>query len=275
MLGSFLLYIEPAAAYQRHRKGRDRLSWNEGCDVCHNLAPFRFLMFSPSGSMFPLRPAVRGKKLFTDGNRLIFQWRGKRVVPPIQKTERRNDANDLHDLFLIPVLAQVGKHFVGHGIRHGSSASSRLRDLNRSTTNKPSACRIANIAFNDAMILAYDANPGRMEFSERTAMWPCLRRGCAAYSAQPLSSFGLNSRPARVQLSRWWMSALGHKRTYALQKPMSALPLIATAKADSRKQSCLLYPKADMCGALGHVCYGPKADIAAYSITSLALARSD
>ena len=42
--------------------------------------------------------------------------------------------------------------------------SSRLRDLNRSTTNNPSACRIANIAFNDAMILAYDANPGSMEF---------------------------------------------------------------------------------------------------------------
>jgi hypothetical protein len=27
---------------------------------------------------------------------------------------------------------------------------------------------IANIALNDAMILPYDANPGRMEFSERT-----------------------------------------------------------------------------------------------------------
>jgi hypothetical protein len=40
------------------------------------------------------------------------------------------------------------------------------------------------------------------------------------------------------------MSALGHKRTFALRKPMSALP-----------------PKADMCGALAHVRYGPKADI--------------
>jgi hypothetical protein len=28
------------------------------------------------------------------------------------------------------------------------------------------------------------------------------------------------------------MSALGHKRTYAVQKSMSALPSIATAKAD-------------------------------------------
>ena len=30
------------------------------------------------------------------------------------------------------------------------------------------------------------------------------------------------------------MSALGHKRTYAVQKGMSALPPIATAKADIR-----------------------------------------
>jgi hypothetical protein len=40
--------------------------------------------------------------------------------------------------------------------------------LNRSATSIPSACRIANIALNDAMILSYDANLGRMEFSERT-----------------------------------------------------------------------------------------------------------
>ena len=43
------------------------------------------------------------------------------------------------------------------------------------------------------------------------------------------------------------MSALGHKRTYAVQKGMSALP-----------------PKADMCGALAHVRFVPIADIAAY-----------
>ena len=41
------------------------------------------------------------------------------------------------------------------------------------------------------------------------------------------------------------MSALGHKRTCAAQKGMSALP-----------------PKADMCGALVYVRFGPKADIA-------------
>jgi hypothetical protein len=40
------------------------------------------------------------------------------------------------------------------------------------------------------------------------------------------------------------MSALGQKRTFAVQKGMSALP-----------------PKADICSALAHVCFGPIADI--------------
>jgi hypothetical protein len=31
--------------------------------------------------------------------------------------------------------------------------------LNKSATNIPRACRIANIALKDAMILPYDANP--------------------------------------------------------------------------------------------------------------------
>src|SRR5262245_36060191 len=39
------------------------------------------------------------------------------------------------------------------------------------------------------------------------------------------------------------MSALGHKQTFAVQEPMSALP-----------------PKADMCGATMDVRFGPKAD---------------
>ena len=38
------------------------------------------------------------------------------------------------------------------------------------------------------------------------------------------------------------MSALGQKQTCASQKAMSALHPIATAKADSRTRSCLLYP---------------------------------
>jgi hypothetical protein len=40
------------------------------------------------------------------------------------------------------------------------------------------------------------------------------------------------------------VSALGQKRTCASQQVMSAL-----------------LPKADICGALTHVCFGPKADI--------------
>jgi len=38
------------------------------------------------------------------------------------------------------------------------------------------------------------------------------------------------------------MSALGQKQTWAVHQLMSALP-----------------PKADMCSALAHVCFGPKA----------------
>ena len=47
-----------------------------------------------------------------------------------------------------------------------------------------------------------------------------------------------------------------------MHQPMSALPPTATAKADMPQlvMSALL-PKADMCGAVAHVCFGPKADI--------------
>jgi hypothetical protein len=43
------------------------------------------------------------------------------------------------------------------------------------------------------------------------------------------------------------MSALGQKRTYALQQAMSALPPIATAKADISSSSCPLYPRKRTC----------------------------
>jgi len=49
------------------------------------------------------------------------------------------------------------------------------------------------------------------------------------------------------------MSALGQKQTSEHVRAMSALP-----------------PKADMCGATRDVCFGPKADMFAYSITSSA-----
>jgi len=43
------------------------------------------------------------------------------------------------------------------------------------------------------------------------------------------------------------MSALGHKRTFAPQNVMSALPPTTTAKADFRTRSCLLYPRKRTC----------------------------
>jgi len=43
------------------------------------------------------------------------------------------------------------------------------------------------------------------------------------------------------------VSALGQKRTYVVQQPMSALLSIATAKADSRKRPCPLYPRKRTC----------------------------
>ncbi|MGB9051094.1 MAG: hypothetical protein WCC54_01990, partial [Pseudolabrys sp.] len=46
----------------------------------------------------------------------------------------------------------------------------------------------------------------------------------------------------------WSMSALGHKRTYALQQAMSALHPIATVKADMPQMvMSALHPIADMC----------------------------
>ena len=52
------------------------------------------------------------------------------------------------------------------------------------------------------------------------------------------------ARAARVFRHTKRMSALGHKQTFAVQNVMSALP-----------------PKADMCSALAHVRFVPKADI--------------
>ena len=46
------------------------------------------------------------------------------------------------------------------------------------------------------------------------------------------------------------MSALGHKQTCAVQTGMSALPPIATTKADSRNRSCLLYTRKHLLAAI-------------------------
>src|SRR5215475_2477816 len=55
------------------------------------------------------------------------------------------------------------------------------------------------------------------------------------------------------------MSALGQKRTYAAQQVMSALPPIATAKADFRARSCPLCPRKRTCAVqLGMSALGQK-----------------
>ena len=55
------------------------------------------------------------------------------------------------------------------------------------------------------------------------------------------------------------MSALGHKRTFAVQNAMSALHPIADMCG--AKRHVRFVPEADMCGATNDVCYGPIADI--------------
>jgi len=57
----------------------------------------------------------------------------------------------------------------------------------------------------------------------------------------PSSATSGNNRAKRT------MSALGQKQTYAVQQVMSALPPIATAKADIRTRSCPLYPRKRTC----------------------------
>src|SRR5215467_47084 len=58
------------------------------------------------------------------------------------------------------------------------------------------------------------------------------------------------------------MSALGQKRTYAVQKAMSCFAPNSDRKSrHPYKVMSALPPKADMCGAPTHVCFGPKADM--------------
>jgi hypothetical protein len=80
-------------------------------------------------------------------------------------------------------------------------------------------------------------------FSIREHRWRQL--GCALtnrdWSAAPVGQCLLYPRK-RTYAVRQPMSAKGQKRTFAMQG-MSALLLIATAKADFRTRSCPLYPQ--------------------------------
>src|SRR5215470_16540134 len=64
------------------------------------------------------RPSSRGEIFFADRKGLVLKRRAHRIVPAIEEAERGDDANDLHDLLLGPVLAQLGKHLIGDRIRH-------------------------------------------------------------------------------------------------------------------------------------------------------------
>jgi hypothetical protein len=58
------------------------------------------------------------------------------------------------------------------------------------------------------------------------------------------------------------MSALGQKQTYALQSDVRFTPNSDRESDFPQTVMSALPPKADMCSALAHVCFGPKADIA-------------
>ena len=58
------------------------------------------------------------------------------------------------------------------------------------------------------------------------------------------------------------MSALGQKQTYSLQQAMSRFtPNSDRDSGHAANGMSAVAPKADMCSAQAHVCFGPKADI--------------
>ena len=63
-------------------------------------------------------------------------------------------------------LHQTSNNIIQKGL---AFVCGRRRDLNKSATNIPSQYRIVSVSPDHAMILPNDANPGRIEFSERTA----------------------------------------------------------------------------------------------------------
>ena len=69
-----------------------------------------------------------------------------------------------------------------------------------------------------------------------------------AYQCDEFASFHCTaSYRVKISLEMGMMSAMGHEQTYAVQNVMSALPPIATAKADICPGACLLYPRKRTC----------------------------
>src|SRR6476620_11462036 len=82
--------------------------------------------------------------------------------------------------------------------------------------------------------------------------WPCRRR--AAEKSDELASS--HCRPPRLRTGivsdlrtvvEGAMSASGQNKTYAVHQLISALHPIASAKANFRTRSCLLYPRKRTC----------------------------
>src|SRR5262245_34806177 len=102
--------------------------------------------------------------------------------------------------------------------------------------------------------------PGRgKEYARYSIAFPVAETECPLQSSKPaLLDYQLSQRePWKIFES--WMSALGHKRTFTLHQPMSALP-----------------PKVDICSALAHVRFGPIVDMTTnmFSITNTMVERS-
>src|SRR5665811_2109966 len=66
------------------------------------------------------------------------------------------------------------------------------------------AARVANIALNDVMILPYDANPGRMEFSE----WTGVRRHRVRFPRPVLD------RPRPLQEQTACIGVISHQKPH-------------------------------------------------------------
>src|SRR4029434_5537774 len=90
--------------------------------------------------------------------------------------------------------------------------------------------------------LELDWLTGKVRALGRTLGIPTPGERCRLHRSQAASA-----RNCRLTVDRGPMSALGQKQTCAPQKAMSALPPIATAKADFRIRSCLLYPRKRTC----------------------------
>src|SRR3990167_1374881 len=65
-------------------------------------------------------PAVGSEVLLAQRERLVLERRRKSVVPTVEEPELRDHRDDLDDLPVAPVLAQLREHLVGDLVRHAA-----------------------------------------------------------------------------------------------------------------------------------------------------------